>query len=71
MPKNGKSGSKKKKSVSTKKVVNPRLTYLELLMEVTLRQIDGKSESLDELFKNQYERIKKEFEELKYEKRSV
>lgn len=66
----------KKKRLTTKKKPtkgNPLLDrlpktqeeYLQHLIQVSERQITGMSESLDELFRTQAERIKNQLKELK------
>lgn len=52
----------KKYKVSTKKINNIQVDYLEYLIKVTEKQIDGKWQGLDELFTNQANRLRKQLE---------
>lgn len=64
-----------KKTQKPKKVVKKtkenkntkEITYLRRLIELTLRNVDGKSESLDKIFTNQADEMKKRIVLLKNE----
>lgn len=53
----------KKVVLSTKKVNNPKVEYLQKLILISEKQIDGKSKDLDDLFKAQADRVRKELKE--------
>lgn len=57
--------NKKAPKVSINNELLKQIRHLETDLKFTVRAIDGKSEQLDELFKNQAERIKTKINNLK------
>ena len=61
--------SKKKNTKNKKTPINKELgskiQYLQKLIDISLNQVDGKSEELDNLFTNQANRLKVQLDKLK------
>lgn len=71
--------AKKKKTAPKKKntkkpavkQVNPRETYLLVLIKATERYVTGKGDALDEMMTSQAKRLRKELEDLRHDENFI